>query len=156
MKVVFLESPVGILRIMGDIQVIKHITFCDQAGREDPSEVLHDCRQQLIEYFNKKRQRFTIPIQPSGTAFQMEVWDLVCHIPYGHTLSYSEIARELGSTKKVRAVGMANGKNPIPIIIPCHRVIGTNGALTGYAGGIERKRWLLDLEKEFIQLSLFN
>jgi methylated-DNA-[protein]-cysteine S-methyltransferase len=156
MKVVFLASPVGILKIEGDVEVIKLVTFCGQPLKEDPSEVLLDCKKQLMEYFNKKRQQFTIPIKPSGTAFQKEVWDRVCHIPFGKTLSYSEIARDLGSLKKVRAVGVANGKNPIPIIIPCHRVIGINGALIGYAGGKERKKWLLDLEKEFIQLSLFN
>lgn len=156
LNIVFLESPIGILKISGDREGIVHLTFCDKMGEEDPTDVLTNCRQQLIEYFNKERQQFLIPVKLSGTDFQKEVWREVSNIPYGKTISYSEIAKILGNIKKSRAVGMANSRNPIPIIIPCHRVTGSHGELTGYSGGLERKKWLLEHEKESLQLSLFN
>jgi methylated-DNA-[protein]-cysteine S-methyltransferase len=113
---------------------------------------------QLNEYFERKRTNFDLPIAPCGTAFQQSVWSLLRSIPYGETRSYSQLADLLGNRLAIRAVGLANGRNPISIIVPCHRVVGSNGSLTGYAGGLERKRLLLDLEaKETIpqgQLSL--
>jgi methylated-DNA-[protein]-cysteine S-methyltransferase len=101
---------------------------------------------QLQEYFAGKRKTFTFPLAPRGTPFQLAVWNALLEIPYGDTISYAELARRIGKPSAVRAVGAANGANPIPVIIPCHRVIGSNGTLTGYGGGIERKQWLLALE----------
>jgi methylated-DNA-[protein]-cysteine S-methyltransferase len=103
-------------------------------------------REELSEYFAGKRRTFTIPLAPKGTPFQLAVWNALLEIPYGATTSYSELAFRIGKPSAVRAVGAANGANPIPVIIPCHRVIGANGSLTGYGGGIERKQWLLALE----------
>ena len=102
--------------------------------------------QQLFEYFSGKRQVFELDLAPRGTEFQLAVWNALVAIPYGDTISYAELARRIGKPSAVRAVGAANGANPIPVIIPCHRVIGSNGTLTGYGGGIERKQWLLALE----------
>ncbi len=102
--------------------------------------------QQLFEYFSGKRTVFELDLAPRGTAFQLAVWNALLAIPYGDTISYAELARRIGKPSAVRAVGAANGANPIPVIIPCHRVIGSNGTLTGYGGGIERKQWLLALE----------
>ena len=101
---------------------------------------------QLTEYFSGKRQTFELELAPRGTPFQLAVWNALLAIPYGDTISYAELARRIGKPAAVRAVGAANGANPIPVIIPCHRVIGSNGTLTGYGGGIERKQWLLALE----------
>ncbi|HYI11089.1 MAG TPA: methylated-DNA--[protein]-cysteine S-methyltransferase [Thermoanaerobaculia bacterium] len=103
---------------------------------------------ELTEYFAGKRKMFTIPLAPRGTPFQLAVWNELLRIPYGSTISYAELARRIGKPSAVRAVGAANGANPIPVIIPCHRVIGANGTLTGYGGGLERKQWLLALEGE--------
>ena len=103
-------------------------------------------KAQLSEYFAGTRQEFTLPLSPKGTPFQQKVWAALQTIPYGQTRSYGEIARQIGSPKAARAVGMANHHNPIAILIPCHRVVGQNGALTGYAGGLERKKALLQLE----------
>jgi methylated-DNA-[protein]-cysteine S-methyltransferase len=102
--------------------------------------------KQLFEYFSGKRQVFELDLAPRGTEFQLAVWNALVAIPYGDTISYAELARRIGKPSAVRAVGAANGANPIPVIIPCHRVIGSNGTLTGYGGGIERKQWLLALE----------
>lgn len=102
--------------------------------------------KQLAEYFSGKRTAFELDLAPRGTVFQLAVWNALLAIPYGDTISYAELARRIGKPSAVRAVGAANGANPIPVIIPCHRVIGSNGTLTGYGGGIERKQWLLALE----------
>lgn len=101
---------------------------------------------QLVEYFAGKRTSFDVPVALRGTPFQLDVWNELRKIPYGHTISYAELAHRIGRPSAVRAVGAANGANPIPVIVPCHRVIGANGSLTGYGGGIERKQWLLALE----------
>ena len=103
---------------------------------------------QLAEYFAGSRQDFDLPLRPQGTAFQQTVWQALLDIPYGTTESYGELARRIGQPTASRAVGLANGRNPISIVIPCHRVVGANGSLTGYGGGIERKRTLLDLEQD--------
>ena len=118
----------------------------DPAGWERDDELLADARRQLTEYFAGARTTFDLPLRPAGTPFQLRVWEALLRIPYGETASYGEIARELGHPTASRAVGAANGRNPIAIVVPCHRVIGSNGSLTGYAGGLECKRALLDLE----------
>ena len=152
--VVYYISPIGILKLEGTEQFLQRVSFCDRAQTEDPSDVLLEGCHQLHEYFNKKRQIFSIPLEPEGSVFQKEVWNLVNHIPYGRTTSYAEIAITLGDIHKVRAVGMANSKNPVAIFIPCHRIIGSNGSLTGYSGGLQRKKWLLDHELGNLQLKL--
>lgn len=121
---------------------------------EHPS-CLRDCVKQLDEYFNKKRKIFDLPFDLSGTEFQLKVWNELLKIPYGAVCSYIDIAKRIGNKPAVRAVGSANGKNPISIIIPCHRVIGNDGSLVGYGGGIWRKKYLLELESEAKQTNLF-
>src|SRR2546427_12385838 len=109
-------------------------------------------RHQLDEYFARTRTTFDLPLDPPGTTFQQQVWDLLRTIPYGTTTSYGELARRLGDPRATRAVGAANGKNPIPIIVPCHRVVGARGELTGFGGGLDRKRWLLEHEGALMTL----
>ena len=116
------------------------------------NDLLNRVEAQLKEYFAGKRTTFDLPLEPSGTDFQLNVWELLRRIPYGVTTSYGELARRLGDPKASRAVGAANGANPIPIIVPCHRVVGSKGELTGFGGGIERKRWLLEHEGALIPL----
>jgi methylated-DNA-[protein]-cysteine S-methyltransferase len=118
----------------------------DPAGWERDDELLADARRQLSEYFAGERTTFDLPLRPAGAPFQLRVWEALLRIPYGETASYGELARELGHPTAARAVGAANGRNPIAIVVPCHRVIGANGSLTGYAGGLACKRALLDLE----------
>jgi methylated-DNA-[protein]-cysteine S-methyltransferase len=118
----------------------------DPAGWVRDDELLADARRQLSEYFAGERTTFDLPLRPAGAPFQLRVWEALLRIPYGETASYGEIARGLGHPTASRAVGAANGRNPIAIVVPCHRVIGSNGSLTGYAGGLECKRALLDLE----------
>ena len=118
----------------------------DPAGWERDDELLGDARRQLTEYFAGERTTFDLPLRPAGAPFQLRVWEALLRIPYGETASYGELARELGHPTAARAVGAANGRNPIAIVVPCHRVIGSNGSLTGYAGGLDCKRALLDLE----------
>jgi len=138
-------SPIGILKLSSDEQLLKSISF-DAEYIENDGEiptVLIRAKNQLDEYFSGCRHRFDLPTDPEGTEFQRSVWRHVAAVNYGTTKSYIDIAREVNSENSRRAVGMANGKNPLPIIIPCHRIIGQNGKLTGYAGGLERKKWLL-------------
>ncbi len=118
----------------------------DPAGWERDDELLADARRQLTEYFAGERTTFDLPLRPAGAPFQLRVWEALLRIPYGETASYGEIARGLGHPTASRAVGAANGRNPIAIVVPCHRVIGANGTLTGYGGGLERKQLLLALE----------
>jgi methylated-DNA-[protein]-cysteine S-methyltransferase len=117
---------------------------------------IQNCITQLDEYFKGERKDFTIRINPAGTEFQGKVWNSLLKIPYGKTISYLEQAKQFGDEKAIRAIASANGKNPIPIIIPCHRVIGNNGSLTGYAGGILKKQWLLEHEGALQQKTLFH
>lgn len=117
---------------------------------ESPSGVLSDAAAQLEEYFRGERRTFDLPLDPVGTDFQQRVWTRLRAIPYGRTRSYGELAREMGSAGASRAVGLANGRNPISIVVPCHRVIGANGAMTGFGGGIERKVWLLQHERDML------
>jgi methylated-DNA-[protein]-cysteine S-methyltransferase len=118
----------------------------DTTGWVRDDALLEPARRQLSEYFAGERTEFDLPLRPAGAAFQLEVWEALLKIPYGETASYGEIAREIGHPTAFRAVGAANGQNPIAIIVPCHRVIGSNGSLTGYGGGLPTKRALLDLE----------
>lgn len=117
-------------------------------GEESPDAVIKKAKTELEEYFAGKRKSFTVPAKPGGTDFQKKVWAALRDIPYGETASYGEIAKRIGDPKACRAVGMANNRNPIAIIIPCHRVIGAGGALTGYAGGLDKKEFLLKLEAQ--------
>jgi methylated-DNA-[protein]-cysteine S-methyltransferase len=148
------DSPVGILTIAGDGTTITHLRMEDQAhppaGRdrweEDPA-AFSDAVEQLQEYFAGERTTFDLRLGAEGTDFQRRVWRALAEIPYGETRSYGDIARAVGSPGASRAVGLANGRNPIGIVVPCHRVIGANGDLTGYGGGVDRKRRLLALER---------
>lgn len=151
-----IESPVGPLRIVeqdGAITAIEFSPFRDHDGRPrgaraDDAPLLVEAARQLGEYFARERTAFDLPLAPAGTSWQRDVWDQLVKIGYGETASYGEIALRLGKTNAAsRAVGYANGSNPIPIVIPCHRVIGANGTLTGYAGGLDRKQLLLGLEQ---------
>ncbi len=141
----YYESPVGWLKIRTSENALTAISFEEESGTssEQIPKILIDTIQQLREYFESNRKVFELKLHPEGTSFQKEIWELVGQVQYGATASYLDIALAAGSEKKTRAVGLANGKNPIPIIIPCHRIIGSSGKLTGYAGGLDRKRWLL-------------
>lgn len=121
-------------------------------GKGPASALLALARQQLSEYFAGSRTTFDLPLEPGGTPFQQSVWDTLRTIPYGTTTSYGAIARRLGDVRATRAVGAANGQNPIPIVVPCHRVIGARGELTGFGGGLDRKRWLLEHEGALMEL----
>ena len=140
-----MESPIGVLKLSSDEWQLKSISFdAEDIGKESYiPEILITTQKQLEEYFSGSRQIFDLPFEPEGTEFQRCVWKQVSAVSYGATKSYVEIACEVKSPDSSRAVGMANGRNPLPIIIPCHRIIGHNGKLTGYAGGLERKKWLL-------------
>jgi len=153
----YIKTPLGIARITGDENGISSVSVLDSDEKESDiiPEVLQDCVYQLQEYFNGKRQNFSLPLNAEGTDFQKKVWEALVEIPFGKTTSYLELSRVLGDEKATRAVASANGKNPLWIIVPCHRVIGSNGSLTGYAGGLWRKKWLLDHENPPAQQSLF-
>jgi len=141
------NSPLGILILRSDGKSIREISFSEIDLQEQNScEVLEKCREQLENYFSGKSLAFDLPLSPDGTEFQQKVWTELLKIPYGETITYMEMAVRLGDPKCIRAAGTANGKNPIAIIIPCHRVIGAGNKLTGYAGGIWRKKILLELE----------
>jgi methylated-DNA-[protein]-cysteine S-methyltransferase len=149
-----IDSPVGPLLLAGDDGGLRFVLFskggrpaAPQPGWEPDRGSLADSARQLTEYFKGKRRAFDVPVAPAGTAFQQTVWRHLQEIPYGETISYGELARRLGNPKAVRAVGLANGSNPIAIIIPCHRVIGSNGTLVGYGGGLPTKQALLALER---------
>ncbi|MBD9534997.1 methylated-DNA--[protein]-cysteine S-methyltransferase [Stenotrophomonas sp. STM01] len=147
------DSPIGPLTIAADDNGVRHILFAenrhDAKGREqwqrDPDAVAEP-RRQLLEYLQGKRRRFDLILAPAGTDFQLDVWQMLAQIPFGATWSYKELAERLGKPTATRAVGAANGRNPLPIVLPCHRVIGNNGALTGFGGGLPTKVALLKLE----------
>lgn len=144
------DSPLGILAIWGNGRAICAVKLGDysagsgDAGGGDP--LLNEASRQLRQYFAGERREFDLPLHPAGTPFQCRVWDQLRRIPFGETISYGELARRVGNPAASRAVGAANGRNPIPIIVPCHRVIGSDGSMTGFGGGVERKRALLGLE----------
>jgi methylated-DNA-[protein]-cysteine S-methyltransferase len=147
----YYHSPVGLLKITGTESFISEVNFYDKTRKvsgkkKSLTPLLIQCLEQLIQYFNGERRNFDLPIHQPGTPFQQEVWSTLLTIPFGKTLSYQELARLIGDTKATRAVANANGKNNIAIIVPCHRVIGTNRELVGYAGGLWRKKWLLEHE----------
>ena len=151
-----IQSPVGILEITGSVNGIRSILFINEAI--EPTEVppvLQDCVNQLIEYFAGKRKIFDLKLDPVGTDFQLKVWAQLRTIPFGKTISYLHLARLTGSETNTRAVGNANGKNKINIVVPCHRVIGSDGKLTGYGGGLWRKEILLKLEMGTAMPGLF-
>lgn len=129
-----------------------HADWLEDSGRGPAGELLARVRGQLTEYFARARTAFDLPLDPPGTPFEHRVWDLLRSIPYGSTTTYGELARRLGDARATRAVGAANGKNPIPIIVPCHRVVGARGELTGFGGGLDRKRWLLEHEGALLML----
>lgn len=147
----FLATPLGTLRLVSDGSHLRAIEFEDQyrddaPGSERSDQVLASCALQLSEYFAGARQGFELPLKAHGTAFQQSVWAALLDIPYGEVRSYRDIARSIKKESAVRAVGAANGRNPLPIVVPCHRVIGSDGSLTGFAGGLAAKRQLLQLE----------
>jgi methylated-DNA-[protein]-cysteine S-methyltransferase len=149
----YYKSPVGTLEICADDTCILSIKFVDESvkkHRKKKNAIIEIAIRQLTEYFGKKRIVFDLPLKPDGTVFQKKVWITLLRVPYGQTSTYKEIADKIGKPGAVRAVGRANSSNPIPIIIPCHRVIGCNQHLTGYAGGIWRKEWLLKHEGVFL------
>ncbi len=147
-----IASPLDDIIIQATEQGVSYVGF--YPAKEYPEQILkdvnnihiHQCISQLDEYFNDTRRTFTINLDTKGTDFQKSVWQALSNVPFGQVQSYSDIARAIGNPKAVRAVGAANGKNPISIIVPCHRIIGASGKLTGYAGGLERKQWLLKHE----------
>lgn len=140
-------SPLGFLVLKSDGQSVTEVSFAESGLQEQNScAVLQECKEQLSDYFSGKVTEFQLPLSLEGTEFQQKVWAELLKIPYGETITYMELAVRLGDVKAVRAVGTANGRNPIAIIIPCHRVIGAGNKLTGYAGGIWRKKLLLELE----------
>ncbi|WP_271392331.1 methylated-DNA--[protein]-cysteine S-methyltransferase [Aequorivita sinensis] len=158
MHTVFTQSPIGVIEIVGNSEGVSSILFKDDdslAISESIPKELNDVVTQLQEYFEGKRSTFNVKIAPKGTDFQKRVWNELLNIPFGKTLNYQQIANKLGDPKVIRAAASANGKNPISIIIPCHRVIGSDGFLTGYAGGLHRKKWLLEHENPWQQQSLF-
>lgn len=143
----YLSSPVGLLRISSDGSVITEVHYTD--GETVPAEehpLLLQCINQLNEYFEGTRREFDLPLAQKGTEFQVKIWELLCDIPFGKTLSYNDLAKKYGDVKAIRACASANGKNNIAIIVPCHRVIGSNQTLVGYTGGLPRKKWLLEHE----------
>ena len=145
------ESPFGKFSIRSTEQAIEEIKFTE-LDQKRPHPLIDRCKRQLEEYFNAQRIEFDLPINMNGTPFQRNVWKALCSIPFGSTVSYQSIAIQLNNHKAARAVGAANGQNPIAIIVPCHRVIGKNGTLTGYAGGVQLKQKLLNLEQSKISL----
>lgn len=157
MKTCIINSPLGYTKIVGDKDGIAQVTVLNSEEKVTdiiPAE-LEDCVIQLQEYFEGSRKQFDLKLDPQGTDFQKKVWELLKDIPPGKTISYLQLSKQLGDVKAIRAVASANGKNPIWIIIPCHRVIGSDGSLTGYAGGLYRKQWLINHESEYKQQSLF-
>ncbi len=149
----FLESPIGPIRISSDGEAINEVHFLEE---DELSTVIHPkiavnpllqtCKDELSAFFEGSLTVFSVPVRQEGSEFQQTVWAELLNIPYGKTISYLELSKRIGDVKAIRAVGTTNGKNNIAIIVPCHRVIGTNGSLTGYTGGLGRKQWLLEQE----------
>jgi len=155
-KTAFINSPLGITKIVGDENGVSIISVLSEGelSTKIPNE-LQEAVSQLQEYFEGKRKDFDFKLNPKGTDFQQKVWQELLNIPFGKTMSYLDLSKKLGDVKAIRAVASANGKNPLWIVVPCHRVIGTDGSLTGYAGGLWRKKWLLEHETPSHQQSLF-
>lgn len=157
METCIINTPLGYIKIVGDVAGIASVSILNSEEKITDSipEALKDCVFQLNDYFEGKRKQFSLKLHPEGTDFQKQVWKLLEQIPYGKTISYLELSKQLGDVKAIRAVANANGKNPLWILIPCHRVIGSDGSLTGYAGGLHRKKWLLEHESPHTQTTLF-
>ncbi len=153
----FLKTPLGTAKISGNIDGIVEVSVGDEdiPTTENAPAVLRACMVQLEEYFKGERKEFSVKLHPEGTEFQKQVWAQLLKIPFGKRTTYMKQTLQMGNKKAIRAVAGANGKNPIWIIIPCHRVVGSDGSLTGYAGGLWRKRWLLEHENPSGQTSLF-
>lgn len=154
---VFYQSPFGILNILGEEEGISEISYSDNNKLPDTKipDVLEKYIKQLDEYFSYKREVFGLKLKIRGTDFQKRVWEKLLNIPFGKTVSYMDIAMQVGGKDSIRATANAIGKNKINIVIPCHRVIGTNGSLTGYGGGLRKKAWLLNFENKVKQGNLF-
>lgn len=156
METAYIQTPIGTAELKGDENGLASVTVLD---KNIPSGTfprnLKDAVKQFQEYFYEDRTVFDLKLNPSGTDFQKKVWEALLKIPFGKTISYLELSKQLGDVKAIRAVASANGKNPLWIVVPCHRVIGTNGNLTGYAGGLHRKKWLLEHESPSKQTTLF-
>lgn len=146
------QTPVGRITIGSDGSSVTRLAFgaCVLEGEQRASTLTNEAANQLQQYFAGKRRTFDLPLHAEGTAFQHAVWDIVSAIPYGQTLSYRDVATQVGNPKATRAVGLANNRNPLPIIVPCHRVIGANGKPSGYAGGLKVKEFLLALERSHV------
>ena len=158
-----LDSPIGLLTLVADAQGLREVWFATGRHRREPDPAwkldpaaLAFARVQLEEYFAGARQVFDLPLHPIGTPFQLAVWRELAEIPYGTTISYGVLARRMGQPQAMRAVGAANGRNPLPIVLPCHRVIGANGSLTGFGGGLPTKRFLLAMEDGVARGDLFG
>ncbi len=152
-----ISSPLGWINIVVSKRSVKEISFVNSyLEHESTNEFLKEVEKELQEYFEGRRKEFTFNCDPDGTDFQKKVWKELLNIPYGKTVSYLDMARKLGDEKVIRAAASANGKNPIAIVIPCHRVIGSDGSLTGYAGGIDKKEWLLSHEVGVYAPTLFK
>ncbi|MFC4698559.1 methylated-DNA--[protein]-cysteine S-methyltransferase [Glaciecola siphonariae] len=149
-------TPVGYVQVRASERAVLSVAFADDAVQEQANDISEHAKGQLIEYFAGARSTFDIPLSPKGTQFQQQVWNALQQIAYGEVASYLDIAQAVGNVKACRAVGAANGKNPIAIIVPCHRIIGSNGKLTGYAGGMSRKAFLLSLESNQQRLFIEN
>lgn len=165
METCIINSPLGFTKIVGDedgiaaVTVLNDIKCSEEKSIEKITDIipveLEDCVIQLNEYFEGNRTKFDLKLNPQGTDFEKKLWKELEKIPYGKTVSYLDLSKQLGNIKAIRAVASANGKNPIWIIVPCHRVIGNDASLTGYAGGLHRKKWLLDHESPYKQQTLF-
>jgi methylated-DNA-[protein]-cysteine S-methyltransferase len=155
-QVAYYHSPIGWLEIRASKKGITHIDYVDEKGEHfNRSALLKKCRDQLQEYFERKRKVFNLPLDLDGTDFQVITWKEIKKIPFGKTITYQQLSHRLGDPHSERAAGNATGKNPINIVIPCHRVIASDGKLTGYRGGLKRKKWLLEFEGAFSQMDLF-
>lgn len=155
----YYNSPVGWLLLEADESGITKLHFAEEPENDRPqitSVILTQCIAELDEYFSGKREVFSVKVNVRGTVFQQMVWEQLQTIPFAKTITYAQLATQLGDLKSIRAAGTANGKNPVAIIIPCHRVIGSDGSLTGYGGGLWRKKWLLDFERKSKQGELFE
>ncbi|MBT2160436.1 methylated-DNA--[protein]-cysteine S-methyltransferase [Zobellia barbeyronii] len=157
METAFIHTPLGVAKLIGDSNGLSEIkvTDAEETITTKIPQNLKIAAEQLQQYFAGTRNNFDFNLNPKGTDFQKRVWEALLLIPYGKTVSYMDLSKTLGDVKAIRAVAAANGKNPLWIVVPCHRVIGSDGSLTGYAGGLHRKKWLLDHENPVKQQSLF-
>lgn len=154
----YMDSPLGLLELKADSTGLASISFVENRDtcEENASQIIEEAKYELREYFEGRLKKFCVPLNPLGTHFQLNVWEELLKIPYARTISYEALARRLGDVKVIRAAASANGKNPLPVIIPCHRVIGKAGNLTGYSGGLWRKKILIEIEQQRVQLPMFT